>query len=170
MHCRLGCGFVNDETMAAVTMDGTLSYDGVISDRRGGWRAWIVQHLVPPSGVFCHAVAMVGFGFSLLVLHYVVLEELFSFRSARQPRKNLHRLLYQHPPVQRFHLATNLTVLAWVITHFSYTVHFHSHLILHQIFLQTIKKTLHLPRAAHTHTYWIAPKVHCVLISFTRYI
>ena len=40
------------------------------------------------TGVFYLAVAMAGFGFDFLVLHYVVLEELFSFRSARHLRKN----------------------------------------------------------------------------------
>ena len=118
-----------------------------------GWRGWIVQHLVPPSGVFYHAVEMAGSGFILLVLHYVVLEEFFSFNSARHSRKNPPSSPFPTPSSSIFTPTTKLIIIAQVITPFPHTVHFHSYLVLRQTFLRTIKKTIHRPQLAHNHTY-----------------
>jgi len=85
-------------------------------------------------------------------------------------RERTHHCLRYQPSSSTCTAMTNLTVLSRVITPFAYTMHFHSRLIMHRIFLQTIKKTLHLPRAARTHNYWIVPKVHYVVLSVIYYI
>ena len=139
--------------MTVVVIGGILSSDEVIGNGRGGGRrAWIVRHLVPPLEVFHHIVAMARSRIGFLVIRYVVLEVFFSFQSELHSRKNSPLYPLSTSSIPMLILVTNLTVLARLIHPFTHMMHFHIRLVMHQIFLQTIKNTLHLLQAARTHT------------------